>query len=239
VFAGYDKAVHWWNLQVKIAEAKVTNCEVVTQRVYRGHAGPVRALAFHQTTTKPNPLEFVASASDDGTIRLWASQVISDATNAASEFPIHKHDVLAVQLKQQVMATGGKDGCLRIFDAAQLHKISSHLVSGHTKKREDAYALIASYPSTSVIHSLYLTDDATICLVGGGDGWLRVWRRSSPSTSSASTQAPLGYTLVHSQKLHQKAIKQLLMPSPDCLVSLGADNAIKVWRVTAQFPPLQ
>jgi WD40 repeat protein len=230
-FAGYDKVVYWWHIVLQISDAKVISCEVPTKRVYRGHSGPVRALAFHSAPRNTALFDTLASVSDDGAIRLWPAQAISDSNTAIAEFPIHRHDILAVNFKSQTIASGGKDCIVRIFDAPHLSKIHGHIISANTKRRDEALSQIATLPSSSVIHSLYLSEDASICLIGGGDGWLRVWRRGAAAQQGSTPVAP-AYSLVHSQLLHSKALKSLAMPTDDCMVSLGADNVLRVWRVS-------
>jgi len=91
-------------------------CDVSDSIVLKGHRDWIRGLSF-----SPNG-EFLASASDDGTIRLWALSARSAESEEVERRlpPLAQHDGVvwdvAFDSSGQQLATAGADGTLRVWN---------------------------------------------------------------------------------------------------------------------------
>ena len=148
--------------------------------VLRGHTGGVGCVAF-----SPNSL-FVATASDDGTARVWGTN-----GEELRRFHGHRGPVLAVAWSAdgRRLVTGGADTTVRVWDAETGKELAAY--RGHTVP----------------VRSVAFHPDGKRLVSGGGEwgrgGEVRVWDVTTPPESRPVSEpgcdrfalAPDGFTV--------------------------------------------
>ncbi len=165
------------------------------ERVLRGHRRSVRAAAFL-------PPSLLASASWDGTVRLWDWQTGRQVHILPAG--VGRLHALAVSSNARWIAAGGDKGiCLwhRENERWYPHRFATQLITA-----------LAFHP-----------DDRRLIL-GGSDGWLRLWILSEGSSRWEMEQFLC--------PAHQGAVTALAVhPEGKWLLSGGEDAALIVWEV--------
>ena len=157
-FGNQDRNVNLVQLTVNLE----TNQFEENGRVkYIGHTDHVRGLSFDNNSNN------FASCSDDGTVRVWPadSKLMSRDIQSTNIFETHNHDVIAVDFKMNIVASGGKDRRLVVHDLNSKSKTKSK----NTKNYKEIL-------TSSIVTSLLLSDDGKEIYVGGGDGRLKIFK---------------------------------------------------------------
>jgi WD40 repeat protein len=123
----------------------------VELRVFRGHAGAVRAVAYSPDGSR------LATAGDDGTVRVWS--VASGAEAAVLKGDARGMKDIAFSPDGSRLGAGGLDGTVRVWDVAG---------------GKEHYAIKTNNPRFSV-RSLAYSPDGSRLATAGQDGRVRLW----------------------------------------------------------------
>lgn len=151
----------------------VTSCVdgkwATDSRPFTGHAGSVEDLQW-----SPNERNVFASASSDGTIKIW--DVRSKSHSPAISVTVSKTDVNVLSWSQQtphLLATGAEDGEWAVWDLRQWKSLSNAKANDSNSTPKP----VASFNfHTEQITSLewHPTDDSIVA-VAAGDNTLTLW----------------------------------------------------------------
>jgi WD40 repeat protein len=208
-FAGQDKNVYKYNVGIKkndksgIVDAAVTN-----KVTYKGHSDHVRGL-----TLNPTDQHSFVTVSDDGTVRQWQ---VENAVPTET-FEAHSNDILAVDLKNGVIASGGKDRNIKLWSSATDKAIKTP---------------VTVLQNISVVKTLWLTNDAQQVISGGGDGAVRVFKLTG--TEHTKKGPVQNWGLAWEKKIHEDAISAMVvleLENERLLVTSSRDKTIKFTKI--------
>jgi WD40 repeat protein len=173
-----------------------------------GHVGDVNSLCIFDG---PNNTELLASAGDDGSIRLW-----NPATADPVGVPLHGHTgpiqsicVVTGPQGQSLLASAGSDGTVRLWDLISGVPFGAAL-TGHVGTVWDVCAVSGS-------------QDEPLIASAGSDGTIRLW----DFVNSRAVGGPLAGHTGTVWDLCQVADAS----GRRCLVSAGTDGTIRLWSL--------
>lgn len=168
---------------------------------YDGHTSNVTAVGFQKDS------QWIYSASEDGTIKLWDLRAAGCQREYESGSPINS---VALHPNQVEIISGDRDGNIRVWDLNQ-NTCSAELVPDGEKS----------------VQSVALACDGSMIAAANTHGSVFLWRLNDSKEGNAAKIEPL-------QKLqaHTKYILKCVI-SPDCkrLATTSADHTVKVWTL--------
>jgi WD40 repeat protein len=170
---------------------------LLVQRTLLGHDGDVNAVAY-----SPDG-KWLATASDDGTARLWEADT-GTLVRTLDSHPGTTVNALAFHPDGGTLATASDDGLVRLWH---------HLPAGKHDPKEDI--LGHKSPVNGVAFSL----DGRLLAAGTDDGTVAVWEVSS--------RRPVRDDFRHDKKVNAVAFNPKV---PNRLVSASDDGTVKVWE---------
>lgn len=162
---------------------------------FRAHAGPVTAVALHPTG------DGLATASDDGSIRVWQLPFNRPTQLAGHEGPVQ---VVAVNSTGELMATGGTDRRVIIWDSAA----------------QDALRVLE--PHDKEVQAIAFSDDGDVVATGDMDGSVYVW-----DIASGAIQALRMRFGAHEGPVTGLGFRA----GTNDLFSAGADGKLRLWEI--------
>ncbi len=169
--------------------------------VLRGHTGAVRAVAFSAGG------EWLASGSDDGTLRLWPRQ-----KNYLESKPLTGHTrsvrALAFGGDDDALISGSEDKTARRWNLRRGDYVST-LLNGHQDR----------------IWAVAFSPDEKVLATGGADNAVLLWHPQQLETGSFA-QLP-----------HSAWVRALAFSADRQTMAAGSeDGAIVLWRVSSEKP---
>lgn len=168
---------------------------------FKAHDGPVLALDVSSTN------RYLASGSEDNTIKLWDMQSLNHASIAKTTFEGHLGNVndIAFNLSDNQIASVSEDQTVRLWSVPMS---DGHLVTSHQQLNGHRFFV------TNVAYS----PDNQILFSSGWDGIVALW--------NPTTYESLGYLQAHDTKISGFDVdfegKQY--------VTAGVDGMVKIWR---------
>jgi WD40 repeat protein len=164
-----------------------------------GHTESVNSVAFSPDGT------ILASASDDGTIRLWdmaSWQLLGEPLRG------HTAPIWSVQFSPdgRTLASASDDASIRLWDVATRRSLGEPLL-GHSE----------------AVNSVAFSPDGKILVSGGGDFTIQFW--------DVATQQPLGGPL---QGHEDEVFSVAFSPDGKTLASASWDKTIRLWDVASR-----
>ncbi|MFG1805203.1 AAA family ATPase [Streptomyces sp. NPDC049040] len=164
--------------------------------VFRGHEGDINAVAWSPEGTR------LASASDDGTVRIWTLHENPDGATVLARRGGAPVGTVAWSPDGRRLAAGARDGGVTVWDTA------GWTVLALLSDTAEAVAAVAWSP------------DGHRLAAGGGDRTVRIW--------DSDTYAPVTVLSEHRRRVSGVAWS----PDGHRLASSSVDGAVHVWTVT-------
>lgn len=170
-------------------------------QLLRGHTGGVRALAFIASDA------WLASGSDDGTLRLWRRE---KNYRDAQALPGHTGRVraLAAGPQNNALFSGGEDRAVRFWNLQQDHFVSTSL-SGHQER----------------VWAAAVSANGKILASGGADNVVRLWH-TEKLEAGAFAELP-----------HPAWVRTIAFSAEGAMLAVGCeDGKIILWKMAAEKP---
>ena len=210
--------------------AKIDNTIKATpDKESSSHTGAVNDVDWH-----PNYAHLFASASDDGSVRLWDPrenlQVRSNNTEAHSGKTVNC--VAFNKFNEYLLATGGADGTVALWDARNMNQVVKRLNVPNQSKEE-------------VIHLRWarMSENETVLASSTTSGKVHVWDirnigNDVNESREAGTHTEAAPELIFTHAGHVGEVNDLSwQPSEDgwMMASVDSNNYIQFWKITEQF----
>ena len=200
--AGEDRTARLWDFN------QLKDGHQVELEKFEGHHGPVRSVSFGRDDSGHDDHE-LASAGDDGTVRLWNLQgnesekpvpikeTSTDNQNGIQHSCGEKNGTVTAMIPNgDPQACGEKDGTVEWQQSSPKKMKSSHV---------------------GKVISLALSPDSNQLASGGMDGTIRLWNKGGEQLHLLSTYAPVNY-LAYSE-------------DNKLLASAGEDGMVQLWNL--------
>ncbi|MGX1812237.1 NACHT and WD repeat domain-containing protein, partial [Nocardia sp. NPDC055321] len=152
-----DAAHHLPSWAPPITVETTTHAPSSPHRILTGHTSPVTALV---SVAMPDGRTLVASASSDGTVRLWDPATGPEPHLLTSDQETEVLTSAAMPDGRTLLASGGRDGTVRLWDPTT---------------RQEEQVLTAHIDSVGALASVVVPDGRTLLASGGFDGAVRLW----------------------------------------------------------------
>jgi WD40 repeat protein/transcriptional regulator with XRE-family HTH domain len=207
---GQDGTVRLWEVAPRNQRAGVESpcCQLA---MLQGHSGLIFALALSADG------HLLASASYDGTVRLWeVASAGSDTRKQARGRPLatlkgHGGLIFALALSAdgRLLASGGEDNMVRLWETGSGRLLTT--LQGHA----------------GPVFGLTLSRDGRRVASGGLDGAIKLWE-AAPQDPLAGVASPV--RLLETLQGHSGLIYAVAMSTDGArLVSCGDDGLVKLW----------
>ncbi len=200
---------------LSLQEVNVLPLQEATITTYRGHAGPVNAVAWSPSDSydATHYRSRIASASDDGTVQIWDAMT----GRKASTYRGHSGGVSAITWSPdgKWIASAGKDGTVQVWAADSMRKVSTYT------RHSDTVTALAWSP-TRFSPS---TGQGSLIASASADSTVQIW--------DATTGHRLFIYRGHSHSVHTVAWS----PDGGHIASAGEDMTLQVWKVPTKAIP--
>ncbi|KAF7724007.1 hypothetical protein EC973_001467 [Apophysomyces ossiformis] len=237
--AGLDSTIRVWRLPPEIILDPLLNIAT-----YVGHTDSIWDLKLFPISREDS--YFLASASADGTVKIWDTQTSehspaptsldfcpTDLDKIAVSYTNAKIQIFDIETGQVSMTLAGSDSSYDGTQRTQINRIVTHptmplLISGHEDKQIKFFDLKSGKCTFSMSAHLDAVscldiDSGGMALVSGGhDASIRLWDISMTKTCTQEFS-------VHRKKGDEGVLDVHYHPSFPWMVSGGADGIVKVY----------
>jgi len=177
------------NGKVTTSESGVEGVRLNAQCTFKGHTDTVEDVAFHPTDSN-----ILCSVSDDTRLLFWDSRCDhGKPVNAvkASEVDVHVVDWNA--LNTNLIATGGKDKIVKVWDWRKIGEFSSprkggkKQQEGETASEKDMVIMSHSHEG-EILRASWSPHDENVFASASDDGCLNVWDLSRKKGTNSSDE---------------------------------------------------
>lgn len=225
----------------------VSGGDVKELAALKGHTGPINDLALFHPRDAESPR--LATASNDGTVRLWQiptrpdEKVEAPKTIADLKVPLK---ALAVSPLGDLLAVGGDDGAVRLYsvpDGKEIRTIQAHsapvldlafrpdarqILTGSADKSARVFdvntgALQRTLTShLGPVNSVAFSHDGNRLVTAGAEGGAKVWE-----ASTGQGVIVFGHAAPDNGEI--QPIQSVLLTATGRIVTASADKTIKSW----------
>ena len=177
------------NGKVTTSESGVEGVRLNAQCTFKGHTDTVEDVAFHPTDSN-----ILCSVSDDTRLLFWDSRCDhGKPVNAVKASEVDVHVVDWNTLNTNLIATGGKDKIVKVWDWRKIGEFSSprkggkKQQEGETASEKDMVIMSHSHEG-EILRASWSPHDENVFASASDDGCLNVWDLSRKKGTNSSDE---------------------------------------------------
>lgn len=235
VSSGYDQTIKFWEAlsgicsrTIQNADGQVNRMAITPDKRFLAAAGVRTIRLYDIRSNNPNPTvvfedhtanvtavaiqadgKWMASSSEDGTVKVWDMRTGHVQRNYRHESPVN--DVV-IHPNQGELISCDDNGCVRVWDLGE-DKCTHQLIP------EDGVPM----------RSVSVASDGTLMVAGDNKGNVYVWRLVN--TKDATVVEAVSKFKAHNQYI----TKVLLSPDVKHLATCSADHTTRIWATEDEF----